>query len=127
MHRSATAAFGPPLAAWALATGAILAACVWAGASPWDAKPWTHGDSGLYLDIARHGYTLYRCGADWCGNAGWFPALPWLTAGLHSVTGLSYVAAAVGVAWAFHAGTLVLLWTTFLDRRLTPGAASALL
>ena len=128
MHRSSTAAaLGPPLAAWVLAAAAVLGASAWAGASPWDAQTWTHGDSFLYLDIARHGFTLYRCGADWCGNAGWFPALPWLTAAVHAVTRVSYVGAAVGVASAFHAATLVLLWNTFLERRLTVGAVSSLL
>jgi len=50
-------------------------------------------DSGLYLDIARHGYTLFRCTppnrGDWCGNAGWFPGYPcccarWLMGGSRS-------------------------------------------
>src|SRR5262245_21520137 len=127
MQGSPTAALGPPLAAWALATAAILGAVSWAGASPWDAEPWIHGDSFLYLDIARHGFTLYPCGADWFGNAGWFPALPWLTVAVHAVTRVSYVGAAVGVACAFHAATLVLLWNTFLERRLTVGAISSLL
>src|SRR5205823_3482171 len=67
-----------------------------------------------------------RCGADWCGNAGWFPLLPWLAAAVHAPTGLSLVAAAVGIAFLFHAATLVLLWTTFLERRLTFGALGAL-
>jgi hypothetical protein len=125
-RRRLAAALAPPLVLWALSAAAVLSACVWAGESPWEARPWTHGDSGLYLDIARHGYTLYRCGADWCGNAGWFPALPWLAAALHWATGLSLVAAGVGIAFAFHAATLVLLWLTFLGRRFTFGALGAL-
>jgi hypothetical protein len=116
----------PPLAAWVLATGAVLGACVWAGKSPWQARPWSYGDANLYLDIARHGYTLFRCGADWCGNAGWFPLFAWLTAGLHAVTGVPALPAAIGLAWFFHAATLVLLWTTFLGRRFTFGALGAL-
>jgi len=116
----------PPLALWAASAGAILGACAWAGQSPWHARPWTRGDAGLYLDIARHGYTLYRCGVDWCGNAGWFPLLPWLAAAVHALTGLSLVAAAVGLAFVFHAATLIFLWVTFLDRRLTFGALGAL-
>ena len=46
----------PPLAAWGMSTAAVFGACVWAGASPWQAKPWVHGDGGLYLEIAQHGY-----------------------------------------------------------------------
>jgi hypothetical protein len=125
-RRRLLAALAPPLLLWALSAAAILGACVWAGESPWRARPWSHGDAGLYLDIARHGYTLRRCGVDWCGNAGWFPGLPWLAAALHWATGLSPVAAGVGLAFCFHAATLVLLWVTFLERRLTFGAFGAL-
>jgi len=125
-RRRLLAALAPPLVLWAFSAAAILGACVWAGESPWQARPWIRGDSGLYLDVARHGYTLYRCGADWCGNAGWFPALPWLAAALHAVTGLSLVAAAVGIAFVFHGATLVFLWLTFLERRFTFGAIGAL-
>src|SRR5207244_3264092 len=92
----------PPLAAWGMSTAAVFGACVWAGASPWQAKPWVHGDGGLYLEIAQHGYVLYRCGIDWCGDTGWFPALPWLAAALHIVTGLSVVGAGVAIAMLFH-------------------------
>jgi hypothetical protein len=115
----------PPLAAWSLSTAAVFGACVWAGASPWQAKPWVHGDGGLYLQIARHGYVLYRCGIDWCGDTGWFPALPWLAAALH-VTGLSVVAAGVAIAMLFHWATLQLLWVTFLGRQFTFGSLGAL-
>jgi hypothetical protein len=125
-RRRAVATVGPPLALWALSTAAVLGACVWAGESPWQARPWVHGDANLYLDVARHGYTLYRCGADWCGDAGWFPAFPWLVAVLHAPTGIPLVGAAVGLAFFFHAATLVLLWVTFLGRRFTFGALGAL-
>jgi len=125
-RRRLLAALAPPLVLWAVSAAAILGACVWAGESPWRARPWTQGDAGLYLDIARHGYTLHRCGADWCGNAGWFPAFSWLAAALHALTGLSLVAAGVGLAFLFHAGALVLLWLTFLERRFTFGALGAL-
>ena len=117
----------PPLAAWGMSTAAVFGACVWAGASPWQAKPWVHGDGGLYLEIAQHGYVLYRCGIDWCGDTGWFPALPWLAAALHIVTGLSVVAAGIAIAMLFHWATLQLLWVTFLGRQFTFGAIGALL
>ena len=119
-RRRAAITLGPPILMWAASSAAVLGACLWAGASPWDAEPWVHGDGGLYLAIAKHGYVLYRCGAvtDWCGDTGWLPLLPWLAAAVHYLTGLSVVAAGVGVAFLFHAATLVLLWTTFLERRL---------
>jgi hypothetical protein len=116
----------PPLALWALSSAAVLGACLWAGGSPWSARPWTHGDAGLYVQIARHGYVLYRSGPYWCADTGWFPALPWLAAAVHAVTGLSVVAAGVCVAFLFHGATLVLLWVTFLGRRLSFGAIGAL-
>jgi hypothetical protein len=115
-----------PLGAWALATVTLLIVCSASGTSPWEARPWTWGDAALYLDIARHGYTLMPCGSHWCGNAGWLPAYPWLVGALHLI-GVPLVLTAVGVAWVFHAATLVALWFTFLERRLSLGAVAALL
>ena len=115
-----------PLVAWALATVTLLVVCSASGYSPWEARPWTWGDAALYLDIARHGYTLMPCGSHWCGNAGWLPAYPWLVDALHLI-GLPLVLTAVAVAWFFHAATLVALWFTFLERRLSLGAVVTLL
>jgi hypothetical protein len=104
----------------------MVLACVASGYSPWQARPWTWSDSALYLQIAQHGYTLFQCAPHWCGNSGWFPAYPWLVGALH-LTGLPLVATAVGVSWFFHAATLVLLWFTFLGRRLDRGSVAVLL
>ena len=66
-----------PLLVWgcAAATVAVVAAVL--GYSPWDSATWSRWDSGLYEDIARDGYDLFRCEEEptkWCGDAGWFPA-----------------------------------------------------
>jgi hypothetical protein len=108
-----------PLTVWALSIGALLLACVAAGRSPWAASTWTGGDSGFYLQIAQGGYSYFECPPHHCGNAGWMPAYGWLI-GLFHLAGLPLVATAVALSWFFHAALLVLLWLTFLDRRLTP-------
>jgi hypothetical protein len=51
-----------------------------------DLNNWSRADSGLYMSIARNGYYLEQCPEDVgkvmtiqrCGNAGWFPAYPYL-------------------------------------------------
>jgi hypothetical protein len=81
------------------------------------------------MSIARHGYTLFHCPPptpdDWCGNAGWFPAYPALAATLH-VLGLPLVGTALVLSWMFTIATILLIWWTFLDRRLSVAAIGAL-
>jgi hypothetical protein len=107
---------------WLIATTTVIATCIATGYAPFAPSTWSRWDSGLYLDIARHGYTLFHCSApydpahDWCGNAGWFPAYPWLLRALHTI-GLPLTASAVAVSWIFSAGTIVLSWFTFLRAR----------
>jgi hypothetical protein len=116
---------------WSVATISLLATCAVSGYAPFAPSTWARWDSGLYLDIAEHGYTLFRCKApsgtpeQWCGNAGWFPAYPWLVGALHQV-GLPLMATAVAVSWLFGLGTIVLLWSTFLRRRLSVAALGCL-
>lgn len=57
------------------------------------------------------GNDLERCSAeytpdDWYGDAGWFPAYPWLVDALHRL-GLHLDGTAVVVSWLFAAATLV--------------------
>lgn len=123
---------GPPLVVWfaVAATVAVLAAAF--GYDPSDSSTWSRWDSGLYEDIARDGYDLFPCPTPgnapgtWCGDAGWFPAYPWLFGGLH-VLGLPLRGSAVVVSWLFAAATIVLLWSTFLARRVDATAVAALL
>jgi hypothetical protein len=112
----------PAIAIWALATATVLITGVAVGYSPFSPSTWSRWDSGLYLDIARHGYTLFRCappnGSEWCGNAGWFPAYPWLLRAL-TTTGVSLAPIALGLSWFFSVATLVLLRLTFLREQLS--------
>jgi hypothetical protein len=117
------------VAIWGLATLTVILTCVAIGYPPFSSATWSRWDSGLYLDIARHGYTLFRCapphGADWCGNAGWFPAYPWLLHAL-SLVGLPLMATGMALAWLLGAATIVLLRLTFLRGRLTAQIAACL-
>jgi hypothetical protein len=112
----------PAAAIWGLATLTVLLTAVAAGYSPFAPATWSRWDSGLYLDVARHGYTLFRCappnGSQWCGNAGWFPAYPWLLRALVDA-GLPLAGTALAVSWIFSAGTIVLLRLTFLRDQLS--------
>jgi hypothetical protein len=49
---------------------------------------WSRWDSGLYLEIAQKGHTLFPCKENpeqYCGNAGWAPLYPFLISGLNYV------------------------------------------
>ena len=119
----------PAIVVWSAATASILATCTASGYRPFVPDTWARWDSALYLDIARHGYTLFQCApphrSDWCGNAGWFPAYPALAAALHAV-GLPLGGAALALSWLFGAATIALLWFTFLGRRLSLAALACL-
>jgi hypothetical protein len=121
---------GIPLLVWAVTAGAIAGLAVAFGYDPLDGASWSRWDSAHYEGIARNGYDLYRCPpgypGKWCGDAGWFPAYPWLFGSLH-LLGLPLRGSAVAVSWIFAAATLVLLWNTFLGRRRDALAIGALL
>jgi len=101
------------------------------GYAPFDSGTWARWDSGLYLDIAEHGYTLFPCPqptfdqGTWCGNAGWFPAYPWLVSSLHWL-GLPLRGSAVALSWICIFATIALLWTIF-GRRASVATIAALL
>jgi hypothetical protein len=134
IHRRAGVAslarWWPPLVAWASATTVVLVTCVVEGWPPFAAvKSWSRFDSGLYLDIAEHGYTLFVCPPGgmigWCGNAGWFPAYPWLSGAL-AAFGPSPAATALAVSWAAGLATIVLVWWALPTREPRAAAAVAL-
>jgi hypothetical protein len=119
-----------PFAVWAVTAASIAIAAAAFGYAPLDSATWARWDSVHYEAIARRGYDLERCVAtytptDWCGNAGWFPAYPSLVGVLHRA-GLPLRGTAVVVSWLFAAATLVLLWRTFLHRRIEVAALGAL-
>jgi hypothetical protein len=120
-----------PVVVWAAAAGTVAAAASGFGYAPFSSATWARWDSGLYEQIARSGYSLFRCQppyapGTWCGDAGWFPAYPWLVGVLHLV-GLPVQGTAVVVSWTFAAATLVLVWMTFLERSVRVRAIGALL
>ena len=119
-HRIASASW-PAIAIWAAATTCVLATTAALGYAPLSPATWRRWDSNLYLDIARHGYTLFRCRppypSGWCGNAGWLGLYPLLVATGHAA-GLPSAATALALSWLFGLGTIVLLWLTFFGRRL---------
>src|SRR6059036_1682025 len=120
-----------PLGVWGLAAATVAGAAAAFGYAPWDSTSWSRWDSGLYEQIARHGYDLFRCQypyapGTWCGDAGWFPAYSWLVGALRLV-GLPLLGTAVVVSWMFAGATIVLLWRTFLGRRADAAAVGTLL
>lgn len=61
-----------------------------------------HWDAIQYLWVAQHGYTATQYTA-------YFPLYPILTNGVHTVTGVSYAHAALGIAWLMTAALAVSL------------------
>jgi hypothetical protein len=121
---------GPPLIIWVAAATTVAAAAAAFGYSPFHGTTWTRWDSTHYLGIARDGYDFSRCPPDypfggWCGDAGWFPAYPWLAGVLH-LAGMPLRGSAAAVSWFFAGATLVLLWNTFFARRVSTTAFGAL-
>ena len=109
---------------WCLAGVVLVGVATLSGHDPSSAETWTRWDSQHYLSIAADGYELERCRFNqeaWCGNAGWFPAYPWLI-GLLAASGLPLKATGVLVSWLFSLGIMWLLASTFLSR-LPAGAA----
>lgn len=105
-----------PITWWALAFGlAMLAAAASQCTAGWSEACWSRWDSGLYIDIARNGHTLFPCPdqpGKWCGNAGWAPLYPMLMALLH-YTGMSLARAGMVLSELFFLGLLLVnarLW-----------------
>jgi hypothetical protein len=113
----------PPVAAWLAVSGGVLAVSAHEGWPPFAVtRTWVRWDSVRYLSIARSGYDLFPCRpptyapGTWCGNAGWFPAYPWIAGGLERLH-LPLAASALALSWLALLGTLVLLWREFLVGR----------
>jgi hypothetical protein len=123
-----TARSALPLLVGLAALVAVLTTAAVKGFDPWQSDTWSRWDSGLYEDIARDGYDLFRCPdkpENWCGDAAWFPGYPWIFGGLHKL-GLPLLTAGVLVSWFFALATIVLLWATFLEKRTNSAVLAAL-
>lgn len=124
-------AWWPPVAAWLLATAFVLLVCRHEGWPPFSAASWSRWDSVRYLSVASQGYNLFPCKpptyapGTWCGNAGWFPAYPWIVGGLHRLA-LPTDGTALVVSWIACLATLVLLWRAFLIQLPRPAGVLAL-
>jgi hypothetical protein len=76
---------------------------------------WARSDSGIYLQIAAHGYNLTRCTGStfpphsWCGDAGWAPLYPWLLS-LSGHAGISLPVAGLALSALFAFLTLLCMW-----------------
>lgn len=119
------------LASWLAGVAVVSITAVLLGYDPLAASTWSRWDSELYIDVARDGYDLFPCPpesgfAGWCGDAGWFPAYPWIVRVLHAV-GLPLDATAVALSWALAGATIVVLWATFLRREARSVGVVALL
>jgi hypothetical protein len=112
-------AVAAPVSVWVVSTAVFLIACAVWGRSPFDLRTWNHGDASIYVSMARNGFQLFGCPGHtekWCGNSGWFPGYPYL-ARLLSGPGLNPDEVSLALAWLFSLASLVLLWFTFLGRR----------
>jgi hypothetical protein len=120
--KSAAWAVLPPLAVFA---ASWLQLFINARVNHFDFKPdlFIHYDAFLYQSIAQKGYEFYPCrgyhisndfhGAQYCGNAGWFPLYPWLLRLVHLVV-RDWAWCAVLVSAASFLGCLLILWNVFL-------------
>jgi hypothetical protein len=124
----------PPLLAWLAATSLVLATSAHYGYPPFaPISTWARHDALNYLQIAHSGYQITLCArlhphlriATWCGDAGWFPAYPWLIDGVHYLGG-RYDWIAISISWLASLGTLLVLWQAFLIKWPALGSGLAL-
>lgn len=89
--------------------------------SPLASDTWARWDTINYVDIARRGYSLYRCTdsgfghqpGDWCGITGWFPGYAYALRAFRW-TGLGEITIGWLLATAAMVGTLIVLWCELL-------------
>jgi hypothetical protein len=115
----------PPLGAFLLGTALLVHVALLERVPFLAPATWMKWDGGQYVSIATHGYQLVSCAVtgeykptDWCGNCCWLPGYPLLVAAfmrLHAEP----VHAALAISATFHFATLLLLWTGFLERKIT--------
>ena len=115
---TATRLAAPPVLAWLAANALYWAAADRAGYDFFLVRTHARWDSGNYLKIAGHGYSLAHCvpkvgnpftAADWCGTVGWFPLYP-PAMRLVGALGLGAPRAGLLLAELFALGSLGLVW-----------------
>ena len=108
--------YAPPLIAFAAARVVLHIGGINGEPPSSSADGWARWDSGLYLDLAKNGYTFFPCAEDpalACGNAGWMPGFPWIVRPLLAA-GLPPALAGALVAAAFCLGFLTVIWIFWL-------------
>ena len=122
----------PPVLVWLISATVMVVTSAADGWPPFAAtKTWTRWDANLYLQIASGGYHLFRCPARpgqavrWCGDSGWFPGYPWISAGLHWLS-FPLAPAALALSWLLFLAALIVLWRAFLVHQPWPAGAAAL-
>jgi hypothetical protein len=117
-RRRAATLLAPPMLAWLGANALYWAAADRAGFDWFLVRTHARWDSGNYLSIARHGYTLAHCvpratspftTGEWCGTVGWFPLYP-LAMRMVGALGLGAPRAGLLLAELFALGSLGLVW-----------------
>ncbi|WP_155388891.1 hypothetical protein [Catellatospora paridis] len=122
---------GLPLLAYLLGHLLHGAAAYWFGFDWLSADSRIRWDGGIYLGIAENGYQAGLCAQIYpngpnpdglCGNAGWFPLLPFLVLALTKI-GLGSAAAGVLIAEACALGMLIALCRLLASARTAVKAA----
>jgi len=107
----------PPVLGVVFAEALLFLAAILDGRAQYFVRPghWARFDSGLYLQIAAHGYTFNHCvgsqypPGSWCGTAGWAPLYPGLISFLGHL-GLSLPVAGMVLSFLFAYLTLQAVW-----------------
>lgn len=122
---------GIPIIVFAFAMGVTWLVTAANGKSFLSPATWAHWDSFHYTNIAHHGYTAFPCGpreggpSKLCGNSAWFPGYPLLIR-LGTLTEMSFETAGFVISQLFFLALLVLVWVTFLERRLSAPSVAVL-
>src|SRR6267143_2002296 len=100
-----------PLVAFAITELLLVVLARLCGFDVLSPQTWERWDSGYYIHMVDHGYSLVHCKPEdptfWCGTAGWFPGVSWLIA-LMRLTGISLHVAALLALYASSRGRFVL-------------------
>ena len=102
-----------PLVAFAITELLLVVLARLCGFDVLSPQTWERWDSGYYIHMVDHGYSLVHCKPEdptfWCGTAGWFPGVSWLIA-LMRLTGISLHVAAVLVVTACYFGIVFVFY-----------------
>ncbi|NUS72816.1 MAG: hypothetical protein HOQ05_05350 [Corynebacteriales bacterium] len=116
--RNRVAFLAPPVVTYLISTGVFWLFAALSGATFFSTADRFRWDSFHYLNIARNGYEMFRCGDRfpnhyrpdiWCGDAAWFPLYSMVVRAV-SALGFSYEMSAVLVTEISLLGMFIALW-----------------